>query len=128
MKPVQILRGTKDILRSEVRLWEHTEDIARRLFDRFGFESIRTPILEEAALFRRSVGEATDIVQKEMYVFKDRSRQELALRPEGTTSIVRALIEKHLHLRLIEEVVYVFQSLGVESPFDQIVGSTATSF
>jgi histidyl-tRNA synthetase len=89
-------RGTKDILPPESFLWyeiERTVDEVARLF---GYEEIRTPMFEQASLFKRSVGEETDIVSKEMYLFTDKGGEEMALRPELTASIVRAAIEHNL--------------------------------
>jgi histidyl-tRNA synthetase len=89
-------RGTKDILPPESYLWleiERTVDEVARLF---GFDEIRTPIFESSALFKRGVGETTDIVSKEMYLFTDKSGDEMALRPELTASVVRAAIEHNL--------------------------------
>jgi len=93
---IQVLRGTADILPGEVEAWQQLETAARQLFHRYHYQEIRTPLLEEAGLFQRSVGETTDIVQKEMYVFEDRGGRPIALRPEATASVVRAYLEHHL--------------------------------
>jgi len=93
---IKALRGTKDILPDEISLWQHIEAIGRDIFNIFGYKEIRTPIIEEASLFIRSIGDATDIVQKEMYVFSDRGDRIIALRPEATASIARAYIENSL--------------------------------
>jgi len=93
---IKALRGTKDILPDEIPLWRHIEDTGRDIFDIYGYKEIRTPIIEEAGLFTRSIGDATDIVQKEMYVFSDRGGRNVALRPEATASIARAYIENSL--------------------------------
>jgi histidyl-tRNA synthetase len=77
-------------------LWQRVETEARRVFEAFSFREIRTPVLEETALFARSVGEDTDIVMKEMYTFRDRDSESLTLRPEATASVVRAYIENGL--------------------------------
>ncbi|MDX1386201.1 MAG: ATP phosphoribosyltransferase regulatory subunit, partial [bacterium] len=88
------IKGMEDLYQTdEVRLWQVIEEKARNIFARAGFQEIRTPIVEDATLFERSVGEATDIVEKEMYVLYDRNKKKLALRPEGTASIVRAFVE-----------------------------------
>jgi histidyl-tRNA synthetase len=92
----QILRGMKDILPSEVERWQHVEACARQVFTTYGYLEIRTPILEDKLLFERSIGGATDIVQKEMYTLTDRGGRQMALRPEGTASIARAYIEHNL--------------------------------
>lgn len=94
---VRIPRGTYDVIPGEVELWQYMEDKARDLSRRYHYEEIRTPIFEHTELFERGVGEATDIVQKEMYTFKDRSDRSLTLRPEGTASVVRAFIDNKLY-------------------------------
>ena len=86
----------KDILPTESPLWQKVESFARTHFALYGYSEIRTPLLEEAALFSRSVGELTDIVKKEMYTFEDKDGGSLTLRPEGTASVVRAAIEHNL--------------------------------
>ena len=96
MPKYQAVRGTKDILPAESAQFQHLEAEARALFRRFGYAEIRTPTFESADLFQRSLGETTDVVQKEMYVFEDRGGRKLALRPEGTAGVVRAFIEHHL--------------------------------
>lgn len=92
----QAVRGTHDILPVEAAQFQELEYRARALFRRFGFQEIRTPIFESLELFQRSIGETTDIVEKEMYAFEDRGGRKLALRPEGTAGVVRAFIEHHL--------------------------------
>src|SRR5882724_2397876 len=96
MPKFQAVRGTKDILPSDAARFQKVESEARALFARFGYEEIRTPTFESADLFQRSLGETTDVVQKEMYVFEDRGGRKLSLRPEGTAGVVRAFIEHHL--------------------------------
>jgi len=93
---IKALRGTKDILPGEINIWQYIEAAARDIFNIYGYKEIRTPVIEEAGLFIRSIGDATDIVQKEMYVFSDRGGRNIALRPEATASIVRAYIENSL--------------------------------
>ena len=86
-----------DVLPGEAHLWEFFEDIVRGWLRAYGYRNIRTPILEKTDLFVRSIGEATDIVEKEMYTFVDElSGEKLALRPEATASCVRAVIEHNL--------------------------------
>jgi len=94
---LQSLRGTTDLLPEDVKRWTTVEQTARRLARAYGYEEVRTPLIEDAAVFLRSVGETTDIVQKEMFRFEDRGGQDIVLRPEGTASIVRAYLEHHLH-------------------------------
>lgn len=92
------LRGTKDIFPPEVFIWQDLEEKARKLFSLYQYKEIRTPIIEELKLFVRSVGETTDIVQKEIFSFKDRGEREICLRPEATASCVRAFLENNLHV------------------------------
>ena len=93
----QALRGTTDVLGETVARWAAVERNARRLARLYGYQEIRTPLIEDAALFLRSVGETTDIVQKEMFRFEDRGGHDIVLRPEGTASVVRAYLEHNLH-------------------------------
>ncbi len=90
---LQAIRGMEDVLPEASALWEKFEDACRAVFRRYGYRYMRTPIVEQTALFVRGIGEATDIVEKEMYVFEDRNGESLALRPEATAGIVRAAIE-----------------------------------
>ncbi|PWW26456.1 histidyl-tRNA synthetase [Cytobacillus oceanisediminis] len=94
---IRIPRGTQDILPGEVEKWQLIEDKARELCERFQYREIRTPIFEHTELFLRSVGDTTDIVQKEMYTFEDRGGRSLTLRPEGTASTVRSFVEHKMH-------------------------------
>jgi histidyl-tRNA synthetase len=90
---IQAIRGMEDVLPDAAPLWQKLEDATRAVFEQYGYRNIRTPIVEPTALFVRSLGEVTDIVEKEMYVFEDRNGDSLALRPEATAGIVRAAIE-----------------------------------
>ena len=94
---IQRLKGFRDILPDETPVWQLVERIARGAFERYGYEEIRLPLVEETALFTRSIGEDTDIVEKEMYTFSDTGGTSVALRPEGTASAVRAYLENGLH-------------------------------
>lgn len=89
-------KGTADMLPETARAWERFSAGARALFTRFGYEPLYTPLLEHTELFARGIGEATDIVSKEMYTFQDRAGRSLTLRPEGTAGVVRAAIEHAL--------------------------------
>lgn len=93
---LQPIRGMNDILPSEIAYWQHLETTARTLFAEYGFQEIRVPIVEHTSLFKRSIGELTDIVEKEMYTFEDRSGDSLTLRPEATAGLVRAMISNGL--------------------------------
>ncbi len=90
------VKGMRDILPPSSAVWNQVEAAARRIFARFNYHEIRTPILEETALFARGVGEETDIVSKEMYSFEDRDGSSLTLRPENTASVLRSYIEHRL--------------------------------
>ena len=95
-KNIQAIRGMHDLLPNQIGLWQRLEDGARRLLESYGYQEIRTPLVEVTELFKRSIGEVTDIVEKEMYSFPDRHGDSLSLRPEGTASCVRAAIEHGL--------------------------------
>lgn len=99
MATIQALRGTKDILPELVQYWQRVETIARDILAKATYREIRTPIFEQTALFERGIGEATDVVGKEMYTFHDRDTppRSLTLRPEGTAGAVRAYIENNLY-------------------------------
>jgi len=94
---IRAIKGTRDILPPSSAVWNHVETVARRVFQTFNYQEIRTPIFEETLLFSRGVGEDTDIVTKEMYTFEDRDRSSLTLRPENTASVIRAYIEHSMH-------------------------------
>jgi len=93
---IKAVKGTRDILPPSSAVWNRVEAVAREVFRTFHYQEIRTPILEETALFARGVGEETDIVGKEMYTFEDRDGSSLTLRPEATASVMRAYIEHRL--------------------------------
>ena len=91
-------RGTQDILPDEAVRWQQVETVARQVMASYGYREIRTPIFEHTELFARGVGEHTDVVEKEMYTFTDRSGRSITLRPEGTAPLARAFIEHGMHL------------------------------
>jgi histidyl-tRNA synthetase len=93
---ISAIRGTHDIIPGEVEKWQYVERIARQLCDRYGYAEVRTPIIEREELFSKGTGETTDIVQKEMYSFTDKSGDRITLRPEATPSMVRAYVEHNL--------------------------------
>jgi histidyl-tRNA synthetase len=95
--PIQAIKGMNDLLPEESVKWQRLEAAARQIFSRYHYREIRTPIVESLDLFARTLGETAMIVEKEMYSFEDRRGKRLALRPEGTASVVRAYIERHLH-------------------------------
>ncbi len=90
---IQKLKGTRDLIPGEIEIWQYIESKAKEVFENYGFAEIRTPVIEATELFQRGVGEATDVVQKEMYVFEDKAGRSIALRPEGTAGVIRAFIE-----------------------------------
>ncbi|MGA1621638.1 MAG: histidine--tRNA ligase [Synechocystis sp.] len=96
MGAIQAIRGTRDIIAPESYYWQWLETTAKQILDRALYQEIRTPIFEQTALFERGIGEATDVVGKEMYSFTDRGDRPITLRPEGTAGVVRAYIEQNL--------------------------------
>nr|YP_009244367.1 histidine-tRNA synthetase [Gelidium vagum]AMK96609.1 histidine-tRNA synthetase [Gelidium vagum] len=95
---MQILRGTKDILNDEIIFWRHIYDTALKVCSLYNYHEIQTPILELTSLFTRSIGNDTDIVNKEMYSFTDQGQRNITLRPEGTASIARSFITNKLYI------------------------------
>jgi histidyl-tRNA synthetase len=93
---IQSIRGMHDILPADMAAWHLLEDTVRTVFKAYGFDEIRVPVLEKTDLFARAIGDATDVVQKEMYSFEDRGGDWLSLRPEGTAGVVRAVIQNSL--------------------------------
>ncbi|HEV2278040.1 MAG TPA: histidine--tRNA ligase [Acidobacteriaceae bacterium] len=123
MTLLKAVRGTRDLLPPETELWNRVESTARRVFARYNFGEIRTPIFEDTQLFARSVGEETDIVSKEMYTWEDRARaqseksQSLTLRPENTAGVVRAYIEHKLgETGLLQKLYYIGPQFRRERP------------
>ena len=123
MSTLKAVRGTRDLLPPETELWNLVEATARRVFARYNFGEIRTPIFEDTSLFARGVGEETDIVSKEMYTWEDRARaqsekaQSLTLRPENTAGTVRAYIEHKLgETGLLQKLYYIGPQFRRERP------------
>lgn len=114
--PIQAIRGMNDILPSETPLWQNVEGVLRSILHSYGYHEIRVPIVEKTELFKRAVGEATDIVEKEMYTFKDRNDESLTLRPEGTASCVRAGVEHGLLYNQIQKLWYQGPYFRYERP------------
>ncbi len=110
------VKGMNDILPAEVGRWQEMERVAREVFALYGYREVRTPVVEHAQLFARGVGEATDIVNKEMYVFEDKGEELLALRPEGTASTVRAFIEHGAHVEGPQKWFYMGPMFRRERP------------
>jgi len=97
MAKIISVRGFRDILPDETPKWQRIEEKIREIFFNFGIQEIRIPVLEKTELFKRGIGEATDIVEKEMYTFLDRGNEYLTMRPEATASVIRAYIEHHIY-------------------------------
>jgi histidyl-tRNA synthetase len=117
MAGIQVSRGTRDILPTEVSYWQFIEATARDILDRAGASEIRTPIFEQTELFLRGIGEATDVVSKEMYSFNDRGDRGLTLRPEGTAGVVRSFIENSLYAQGdVQRLWYVGPMFRYERP------------
>jgi histidyl-tRNA synthetase len=93
---IQPVTGMKDVLAADIGLWQHVEASARAVMDAYGYEEIRVPVVEHTELFKRAIGEYTDVVEKEMYTFTDQGGDSLTLRPEATAGIVRAAISNGL--------------------------------
>jgi histidyl-tRNA synthetase len=104
MADLQPVRGTQDLLAPEQRRHRHITDTARAIAERYGFAEMATPIFEFTEVFSRPIGEATDIVQKEMYTFQDRGGEEITLRPEYTAGLVRAIISNSLTQSLPQKI------------------------
>ncbi len=105
-KNIQAVRGMKDILPQQTPLWQFLEKQVRSVLDSYAYQEIRMPIVESTDLFKRSIGEVTDIVEKEMYTFDDRNGDSLTLRPEGTAGCVRAGIENGLLHNQVQRLWY----------------------
>lgn len=116
MNEIQSLRGTVDILPPQSALWNEVERKVREHFERYGYENIRTPIIEQSELFMRSIGEDTDIVEKEMYTFSDRKGRSITLRPEGTACVVRAAMQHELLGQKIRKFYYMGPMFRYERP------------
>ena len=111
------IKGMNDILPGEVETWQFLEERARRIFSAFGYREIRVPILEKTELFCRSIGETTDIVEKEMYSFADKGGTAMTMRPEGTAPVIRAFIEHKLHtLDPVSKLYYLGPMFRHERP------------
>lgn len=114
---IKAVKGTRDILPPDSAVWNHVEAIAREVFRTYNYHEVRTPILEETALFARGVGEETDIVGKEMYTFEDRDGSSLTLRPEATASVMRAYIEHRLDQKPgLQKLYYIGPMFRRERP------------
>lgn len=114
---IQALRGTRDILPEEVGYWQFIEATVKEILGRAVYQEIRAPIFEQTALFERGIGEATDVVGKEMYTFSSRGDQSITLRPEGTAGVVRAYIQNKLHAQGgVQRLWYIGPMFRYERP------------
>jgi histidyl-tRNA synthetase len=114
---IQSVKGMRDILPPSSAVWNQVEAAARRIFHQFNYREIRTPLLEETALFARGVGEETDIVSKEMYTFEDRDGSSLTLRPENTASVLRSYIEHRMDQQPgVQKLYYIGPMFRRERP------------
>jgi histidyl-tRNA synthetase len=114
---IKAVKGMRDILPPSSAAWNQAEAVAREVFRTYNYHEIRTPILEETALFARGVGQDTDIVSKEMYTFQDRDGSSLTLRPEATASVIRAYIEHRLDQRPgLQKLYYIGPMFRRERP------------
>ena len=115
-KTIQAVRGMNDILPGETSSWQYLEDTLREVVHAYGYREIRLPLLEKTELFKRSIGEVTDIVEKEMYTFEDRNGDSLTLRPEGTASCVRACMQHGLLHNQVQRLWYTGPMFRHERP------------
>ena len=99
MKLIKAVRGTKDIIGEEAKKYVYISNVAQKMFENYGYNFVKTPIFEETELFKRGIGEATDVVEKEMYTFKDRGDRSITLRPENTASLVRCYLENAIYAK-----------------------------
>ncbi|HSW93750.1 MAG TPA: histidine--tRNA ligase, partial [Gammaproteobacteria bacterium] len=114
--PIQAIRGMNDLLPEETVIWQFVEETVRQVLHSYSYHELRTPIVEKTELFKRSIGEVTDIVEKEMYTFLDRNNDSLTLRPESTACCVRAGIEHGLLYNQIQRLWYMGPYFRHERP------------
>jgi len=111
------IKGMNDILPGDIETWQHLEEQARKVFGAFGYREIRVPVVERTELFCRSIGETTDIVEKEMYTFEDKGGTSMTLRPEGTAPVMRAFIQHKLHTQdPVSKLYYIGPMFRHERP------------
>lgn len=116
MKKIQAIRGMNDLLPEQSGLWQHLENTVADVLRRYAYQEIRFPVLEQTELFKRSIGEVTDIVEKEMYTFLDRNDESVTLRPEGTACCVRACEEHGLLYNQVQKLWYMGPMFRYEKP------------
>ncbi len=129
---IQPVRGMNDIIPPETAWWQYVQSIFQTVFHQYGYQEIRFPIVEKTELFKRAVGEVTDIVEKEMYTFIDRSEESLSLRPEGTACCVRAVLEHEMLYNQTQRLWYTGPFFRHERPqkgrYRQFHQSSAETF
>jgi len=111
LKTLQAVRGMNDVLPEDSALWQYFERTVADLLTTYGYQQVRMPIVEPTELFKRSIGEVTDIVEKEMYTFEDRNGDSLTLRPEGTAGCVRAMLQQAGGLLVAGSSLMVYSGL-----------------
>jgi histidyl-tRNA synthetase len=117
MKEIRAVKGTSDILPPQSYLWQYVEKVCRTLSERAGYLEIRTPIFEETGLFERSIGETTEVVEKQMYTFTTAGGEQITLRPEMTAPTMRAYLENNLHKKgAFRKFYYIGPSFRYERP------------
>ena len=123
---IKAIKGTKDLLPADNPRWKYLESIVEKVLKNFNYKEIRTPVFEETSLFARGIGEATDIVGKEMYTFLDRSETSLTLKPEMTAAVVRAYNEHALGSQQpVTKLYYIAPMFRQERPQAMACGTTA---
>ncbi|MEW6410473.1 MAG: histidine--tRNA ligase [Nitrospirota bacterium] len=113
---IKAIKGVRDILPEEIPIWQWLEKIVREVFETSGYSEIKIPIIEYTNVFSRSIGETTDIVEKEMYTFLDKSGRSITLRPEGTAPVVRAYVEHKLYSSYLTKLYYIGPMFRYERP------------
>ena len=113
---IQAIRGMNDLLPQDTSVWQQIETVLRSVVGSYGYSEVRMPVLEKTALFCRAIGEVTDVVEKEMYTFEDRSGDMLSLRPEGTAGCVRACLEHNLIYNQEQRLWYMGPMFRHERP------------
>ncbi len=113
---INVPKGTKDMLPSESHKWQAIERAAKKVTSLYNVKQIRTPVFEHAELFLRSIGDSTDIVNKEMYIFEDKGGRKMALRPEGTAGVVRSVLENNICESVPQKLYYIESVYRYEQP------------
>ena len=115
-KIIEPLRGVHDVLPAQIAAWQYLERITREVFAGYGYEEFRVPVIEQTQLFKRSIGDFTDIVEKEMFSFVDQGEDQITLRPEATAGVCRALVTNGLTQSLPQKVFCAGPMFRYERP------------